>query len=412
MQKRILIVDYTTHHPEVVGALLTLFRAHRVRLAVAASFQKKYLAPGGDDAFAAVVDPLVRGADESDGAWLARLAEAMRDQDIAIFSTPIKSPLLARTLELPTSARKVLFLHNVNYFLDLEPIDLAAFARLRAPRRPLFAQWPAYLLERLKQRRKTARLRRARATFADLDRQVDFYCFGSDSVAGYFEARSGRTNTTLLPTNAGAGRAPDRPPYREHLHVAIIGSVSQVRKDYRSVLAALIAADLQRPVTLSLLGSCPDAAFGRELAALVASNANPKLEIRFEPARRYISADALRELLREVHVLLSPIQPDTEFRLHREVYGLSKVSGSEGDCLALGRPLLLPRSYVCARYADPLVVHYADMRELVAVLDGLNDAAALQAIYERLHNTIASDVHAGLAAAFLETVLPGSTSEQ
>lgn len=406
MQKKILIVDYTTHHPEVVGALLTLFRAHRVRLAVTASFQKKYLAPGGDDAFGGVVDPLVHGADEPDRTWLARLGEVMGEQDITIFSTPIKSPLLARTLDLPTAARKVLFLHNVNYFLDLELLDLATFARLCAPQLPRFAQWPMYQVERLKRRRKEARLRRARASFADLDRKVDFYCFGSDSVARYFEARTGRTDSLLLPTNAGASRAPDYPEYSGRLHVAIIGSVSQLRKDYRAVLQALIAADLRRPLRLSLLGSCPDAEFGHELAELVQGNANPQLEIRFDPTRGYIAADALRELLREVHVLLSPIQPDTEFRLHREVYGQSKVSGSEGDCLALGRPLLLPRSYVCARYAAPLVIHYGDMPELVAALDELNDAAALQSMGERLRDAEAGAIHAGLTAAFLETVSP------
>jgi hypothetical protein len=406
MQKKILIVDYTTHHPEVVGALLTLFRTHRVQLAVTESFQKKYLAPGGDGAFDAVVDPLVRGAVEVDQAWLARLAEVIRDQDIVIFSTPVKGPLLARTLDLTTSARRVLFLHNVNYFLDLEPIGLATFASLRAPRRPRFTHWPAYLVEGLKQRRKAARLCREQATFAQLDRKVDFYCFGSDSVARYFEACSDRTDTVLLPTNAGVARAPEQPEYRGRLHVAIVGSVSQVRKDYRSVLKTLIEADLRRPLTLSLLGSCTDPAYGRELDALVKSNANPQLEIRFDPARPYIPADVLRELLRDVHLLLSPIQLETEYRLHREVYGLSKVSGSEGDCLALGRPLLLPRSYACARYVESLVVHYGDMPDLVAVLDRLNDAAALQAAFERLHEVLASDVHASLATAFLEAVSP------
>lgn len=409
--EKILIVDYTTHHPEVVGALLTLFEAHKVRLAVTAGFQEKYLAPGGNDTLTAAANPLVRGVDESDEAWLARLADVIRDHDIVLFATPIKGPLLARTLDLPTAARKVLFLHNVNYFLDLEPLDLATFARLRAPRRLPLLQWPTYQRERRKQLRKAAQLQRAQCDFADLDRKVDFYCFGSESVAHYFETRSGRTNTLLLPTNVGSRGAPALPAYGGHLHIAIIGSVSPQRKDYRGVLTALIGADLRRPVTLSLLGSCPDAGFGRDLAALVASNSNPRLTIRFDPARRHISTEALRELLREVHVLLSPIQPDTEFRLHREIYGVSKVSGSEGDCLALGRPLLLPDSYVGARYAEPLMIHYADLRALVARIDGLNDAAALQVLYEQLQEFRADHIIAAMTATFLETVLPGTARE-
>ena len=405
MQKKILIIDYTTHHPEVIGALATLFRAQRVQLAVTARFREKYLAPGGDAALVAAIEPLVRGTDESDRSWLQRLGGVIGDQDIAIFSTPIKSPLLARTLELPTTARKVLFLHNVNYFLDLERLDLATFARLRAPGRPALGQLPRFALERLRQARKRRRQQRAGAAFADLNRHVDFYCAGSDSISRYFQQRSGQDNAVLLPTNAGAATPPDFPSYEGRLHVAIVGIVAQERRDYRGLLTALTTAPLRRPLLLSLLGDCPDPAFGRELSALIARNSNPLLEVRFDPARGYISADALRELLREVHVLLSPIQPDTEFRLHREVYGTSKISGVEGDCLALGRPLLLPRSYVCDSHIEPLAIHYADMRELPAALDALGDAAALEICYERLRCAIAANFHAELATTFLERVL-------
>lgn len=404
MQKKILIVDNTTHHPEVVAALLTLFRAHQVQLATTQRFHEKYLAPGGDPAFVGAERVLIKG-EGSEREWLDALAAVYADQDVVIFSTPLKSRLLARTLGLPTRGRTVLFLHNVHYFLGIEPLDLRTYARLRAPRRPALAMLPAWLLERMKFRRRQRRLRREHADFADLDPRVDFYCFGSDSVARHFCARAGRTRTTLLPTNAGGAALPALPPYTGSLHIAIVGMISQARKDYRAVATALIGARLRSPVVLSLLGSCDDPVFARELAGLVRDNKNPHLEIRFDPARPYIPAERLGELLGDVHILLSPIQPDTEFRFHHEIYGQSKVSGTEGDSLAHGKPLLLPRSYACAERIEPLVVRYGDMRELVAAIDRLNDADALQALYARLRAVAARDIHGEMVTAFLQQVL-------
>lgn len=398
MQTRVLIVDYTTHHPEVVGALLTLFAAQRTQLAVTESFRAKYLAPGGDPALAGAGRTFVRRKDEPERRWLEQLAPVVADQDVVIFATPLKSRLLARTLALQ-GGRKVLFLHNVNYFLGIESLDLATFARLHAL--PAWRAWPAWWLQRRKARREARRQRRERADFAALRPLVDAWCFGSDSVAEYFRARSGANATLLLPTNARVATRSACPPYAGQLHVAIVGMVTQARKDYRGVIAALIGADLRRPVVLSLLGSCADPALAHELAELVRRNANPRLEIRFDPARPYIPADELRTLLADVHVLLSPIQPDTEFKFHREVYGQSKVSGAEGDCLAHGRPLLLPRSYACASFIAPLVIGYGDMRELVAAIDELNDAAALRARCERVEAALAADLHGRLAAQFL-----------
>lgn len=406
MQKKILIIDYTTHHPEVVGALLTLFKAHRVQLAVTDRFCRKYQAPGAaGNMLPDVEHTLIKDEGCSSREWLERLAPLIADQDVVIFSTPIKSPLLAQTLALPGSAKTVLFLHNVNYFLGQKPLDLSTFRRLRAPQRSLLQLLPAYLLERTRAWRREFRLRRQHADFAGLDRKVDFFCFGSDSVANYFQKQSGRTNTALLPTNAGFASVAALPSYQGRLHIAIIGMVSQARKDYLGVVAALLDAQLRRPVTLSLLGSCPDPDFGRQLDALVRCNTNPNLELRFDPDRAYIPTEKLGELLSDVHVLLSPIQPDNEFRFHREVYGLSKVSGSEGDSLAYGRPLLLPNSYACARYIEPLVVPYADMRGLVAAIDALNDDAALQGLYRRLQDVVSGDVYEQLVAEFLGTVL-------
>jgi hypothetical protein len=406
MQKKILIVDYTTHHPEVVAALMTLFQAQCVRLATTQRFHEKYLAPGGDPAFTIAKQVLVKG-EGSEREWLDTLGATYADQDVVIFSTPLKSRLLARTLALPTRGRTVLFLHNVHYFLGIEPLDLRTYARLRAPRRSPLAMLPAWLLERMKFRRRQRRLRREHADFSDLDPRVDFYCFGSDSVASHFRARSGHARTVLLPTNAGGAARPVLPPYAGSLHIAIVGMISQARKDYRAVATALIGAPLRRPVVLSLLGSCDDPVFARELAELVRGNENPHLEIRFDPACSYIPAARLSELLGDVHILLSPIQPDTEFRFHREIYGQSKVSGTEGDSLAHGRPLLLPRSYACAERIEPLVVRYGDMRELVAAIDELNDAGALQALYARLLAVAARDFHGEMVAAFLRQVLPG-----
>ena len=404
MSKKILIVDYTTHHPEVVSALIELFKGHDIRLAATERFAKKYLA---SDANFAIADMLIKKEKASMREWLTLLAPLFSEQDIVIFSTPIKNQLLEQTLQLSTRGKKVLFLHNVNYFLGCDVLDFATFARLRNAAQPSSAQLLEYFRERVKYWRKQLRLWMQGASFVKLDRLVDFYCFGSDGVAAYFRERSGHANTAILPTNVKqvSKANPLLPPaYRDTLHVAIIGIISPARKDYVAVITALLAARLTRAVTLSLLGACPDPAFAKELAALIRRNTNANLTIHFAPTQQYIPAEQLCRLLGDVHVLLSPIQPDTAYQFHREVYGLSKVSGTEGDCLAHRRPLLLPKSYRCANYIEPLVIHYADTDELVVEINALNDAEALQALYRRVDQVVAGNRYEAFTAAFLQRV--------
>lgn len=404
MPKKILIIDYTTHHPEVVSALVEIFSRHRVQLAVTERFAKKFTERGNSNLTAA--DVLIKSERFSLREWLNRLAPLIAEQDIVIFSTPNKNYLLRQTLQLATAARKVLFVHNVNYFLEREVLDRATFMRLRG-NAPAVARQPSYARELFKHWRKQWRLWLQRANFAQLNRYVDCYCFANNGVENYFQRQSGRANTAILPTNARARTATELvacPPYRGSLNIAIVGMISQQRKDYLQVIKALMAAQLRRPIVLSLLGGCPDPAFAQQLIALLQKNNNANLEIRFDPAQQYIPTATLIELLDAVHLLLSPIQPDTAYQFHREVYGVSKVSGSEGDCLAYMRPLLLPQSYRCADYIEPAVVHYADMQHLVAAIDELNDSAALAALYQRLQGVVTNSDYAEFAETFLRAL--------
>jgi hypothetical protein len=402
--RKILIVDYTTHHPEVVSALIELFKGHTLRLAITESFYNKYVVRG--DHFN-VEDLLVKKEKVSNRDWLQSLGELFLTQDIIIFSTPIKNRLLQQTLELDTSAREVLFLHNVNYFLGTDLLDFSTFVRLLHAGRPGFSSFIAFCKAMIKQRRKQLRLWMQGASFSELDRHIDFYCFGSNGVENYFRERSGRINTAILPTNIkrrSASETFEPPVYRGVLHLAIIGIVSPTRKDYVPVLKAMLQAKWSRPVILSLLGGCPDPVYAQELAALIRTNDNPSLEVRFDPSQTYIPAEELSRLLDDVHILLSPIQPDIAYQLHREVYGLSKVSGSEGDGLAYKRPLLLPKSYCCADYIEPLAVHYADTDELIAKINALNDESALQLLYRRVTEVVVDDRCEAFATAFLQRV--------
>jgi hypothetical protein len=47
---------------------------------------------------------------------------------------------------------------------------------------------------------------------------------------------------------------------------------------------------------------------------------------------------------------------------------------------------------------------------MVAMIDDLNDAATLRSLHVRVYDAIASDIPSGLAASFLEKVLPGAAA--
>ena len=216
----ILIVDYTTHHPEVIGALLRMFSEHDVRLVLTSSFKTKF---GDGPAF----DPeitLVKPKKMATRAWLAQLAPIYADQDIVIFSTALRDPLLLATLKLHTRAKKIAFVHNTHYFTERFPIDRSNYSAVFGRALSELSSWRDFLAERWKFIKRAIKDGRSGTHFAAFAQHIDYFCFGSESLANYFSSLTGVNNALVLPTYGEPhAESLQRPAYDGVLRIAIVG---------------------------------------------------------------------------------------------------------------------------------------------------------------------------------------------
>jgi hypothetical protein len=377
MKLKILIIDYTTHHPEVVAALRELFSDHDVRLAVTSSFAAKF----GRDFRIGPDTALIMPKKMAINAWLALVAPVIAQQDIVIFSTALRSPLLLKTLKLPTRAKKVAFVHNTHYFTERFPIDKnnydAVFGEsLLSPR-----AWLHYLRLRFKFFKRSCKHAVNGTQFRNITPHIDYFCFGNENLAAYFTELTGFTNTVTLPTSMAVNDLP-RPPYADVLRIGVIGLVSPERRNYLSVIRTFDAAQLAGQLELHIFGRCPNREYAKQLTDLILELHNPQFKVIFDPNSAFIADHELRRRLLPIHLLLNPIQPYFLFQEHCEQYGSTKISGAEADCTRFNRPILMPSAYSASEKIKAFVVSYQNNEDLAKQIVALQIAYNLHTLYK------------------------------
>jgi hypothetical protein len=403
LNKRILIIDYTTHHPELNSALLEIFSDHHIHLISTASFEEKYFGSGD---LARPHHYTAKPHKMDDQQWLVSITPLLRQQDIIIFSTGVKSSLLAATLRIDTAAKKVVYVHNVNYFIERERVDYATVCEMKnasAPHR--YALLATYIRGKVHQYRKLRRLRKSKADFAGMQPYIDCYCFANNNIAKYFSDITGIANTATLPTHSREFGL-SKPNYSGVLNIAILGGVGPERKDYEGVLAALAQAVLRRPVNLYVLGASRNKKYARKLRRMIDAMENPHLTVHYDADRRFIPTPDLLKALSSVHVLLGPIQTRFLFQFHLEYYGRTKASGADADCLVYNRPMLLPSRYRYGEHVKPFAVPYRDYSDLCAIINRINDAESLNDLYAASKEVSLRAINNEIVRKFLQTVQP------
>jgi len=396
MKKKILIIDYTTHHPELVNSLCTLFGEHHTSLVITSSFKQKF----GDSFDAQPLTVVTKPKKMSDYDWLTQLAPLIEQQDIVIFSTGVKGPLLLKTLALPTPAKKVVFVHNTHYFTENFPLTANEYHAIVEPERTRLQSMAHFTSRKSDYFKKNVKRLLQKTGFAKIAALADAFCFGSEHLATYFTGLTGYTNVVILPTNIKSGHLP-QPAFDSTLRIAILGKVAADRRDYLGVITALVNSRLDIPVELDILGKCSDKIYARQLQQAIEENTNPRLRINFDIDGGFIPTDRLTEILRSAHLLLSPIKLDFSFQLYRERYGLTKISGAEADCVAFNRPILLPRNYLCSKRIAPYVVDYDKNEDLAGVINSLANNERLNALYAQMVSRPVEEANKVMRDAFL-----------
>lgn len=137
-------------------------------------------------------------------------------------------------------------------------------------------------------------------------------------------------------------------PSDPKLVIVIPGGVSQKRRDYKRIFAKIKEIEKgfkegkvkEKLIEFVFLGK----AKGSELKEI--TDLERSLEfttIQYFPER--LSSEDFEKWMHKADVLWCPIQQETEFFSHKELYGITKMTGNLGDAIKFGKWAVFPRTY-------------------------------------------------------------------
>lgn len=128
--------------------------------------------------------------------------------------------------------------------------------------------------------------------------------------------------------------------------IVIPGAVSQQRRDYKKVLQELTKLNLdqsqsERLIQVIFLGK----AQWKELRWLKDFDNEKAENVSIQYFTEKVSQPLFDEWMNKADVLWCPIQSETEFFSHKEIYGKTKMSGNIGDAIKYGKMAFFPENY-------------------------------------------------------------------
>ena len=131
-------------------------------------------------------------------------------------------------------------------------------------------------------------------------------------------------------------------PANEVLTIIIPGGISQKRRDYEHVFKIIQNLKTDEKYKFIFLGRAQD----QELKQLeiLSSNLPENVEIQYFPKR--VSAEDFESWMQKADILWCPIRREIHFFSQKEIYGVSKMTGSLGDAIKYGKLAIFPSNYI------------------------------------------------------------------
>lgn len=170
-------------------------------------------------------------------------------------------------------------------------------------------------------------------------------------------------------------------PKDDTIQIVIPGNVSNKRKDVDLLFKILPELKPDSKLHFTFLGKPENDSVLRQLEQLkVCCHAN----ITIAHFHQFIPWETYSEIISKAHLLLCPIKNKTSFYWVDEIYGSTKVSGSEADCMYNGKIGLFPTSYPKMDWHN---LYYENAAQLSEILNGLT-IEKLQIEYSHLQGYI------------------------
>lgn len=154
------------------------------------------------------------------------------------------------------------------------------------------------------------------------------------------------------------------PPPADTISFAVTGSVDAGRKDYDLLLQALQKLRQDHPeqkLSMVFLGS----AKGKNAQKIIEKFLRLKDDhFNVEYFQDHVSSQCFAETMTKVHFLIAPLKSCTQYKIHREYYGKTKISGIENDALCHRKPVILPEDYSLPTDLKSIALAYRDADSL------------------------------------------------
>lgn len=131
-------------------------------------------------------------------------------------------------------------------------------------------------------------------------------------------------------------------PTSEVIEIVMPGNVSRKRKDVDLVFSVIEKLQPNQKLHFTFLGKAENHKILKQLEILK-GKCHPNVSIT--EYYKFIPWEEYSKVIAKAHLLLCPIKKGTSFYWVDEVYGSTKVSGAESDCIYNGKIGIFPSSY-------------------------------------------------------------------
>ncbi|MBU1013209.1 MAG: hypothetical protein KKG99_09390 [Bacteroidetes bacterium] len=151
------------------------------------------------------------------------------------------------------------------------------------------------------------------------------------------------------------------------IRIVITGIIDKRRRNYQEVLNAFknIAPLLNIKVELCLLGK-PAGLYGLGMIKKYKQLETDFLRIR--TFRKFIDQSIFNDIAEQADFFIIPTVRETRYKLYKELYGFSKISGGVNDMIIYKKPALIPSFYPIEDSLKSYIQSYKDENNLTEIL--------------------------------------------
>ncbi|MFK7048572.1 MULTISPECIES: hypothetical protein [Flavobacterium] len=151
-------------------------------------------------------------------------------------------------------------------------------------------------------------------------------------------------------------------PKEDVIQIVMPGNVSNKRKDVDMVFSVIQKLKPQTKLHFIFLGKPENKMVLKQLESL---KKNSDDNISITHYHQFIPWEEYSQVISKAHLLLCPIKEATSFYWVDEIYGETKVSGAEADCIYNGKIGVFPESYPKMDWINLLYKSESELLELL-----------------------------------------------